>query len=136
MAIANYDINRSLKLLVLPGGYAICRTPPTEGIPQVPVGSNEFWSLTQTSDELSLICPERHVPGDIRAEPGWRVLKLDGVFAFTETGILASVLGPLGQAGIGILAISTFDTDYVMVKAERLANAIEVLQEAGHVVVP
>lgn len=101
-------------------------------MPDLPTDSDEFWSLTQTTDELSLVCPENHVRGDVRSENGWRVLKLEGTFPFEQTGVLSSVLSPLGEAGIGIFAISTFDTDYVLIKAGAIAAAVDVLQRAGH----
>ena len=68
----------------------------------------------------------------VRAEPGWRLLELAGPFGFAETGILASILDPLARAGVGILAVSTFDTDFVLVKDEALEAAIAALEEAGH----
>ena len=74
------------------------------------------------------------VPDGVRSESGWACLKLEGLFEFTMTGILASVLEPLKQMGIGIFAVSTFDTDYVLVKAAQLEMGIQALEAAAHTV--
>jgi hypothetical protein len=123
---------RSLRLRVEPGAYAICRILQAEEMPAVRFFGEEFFAVVTTAEEVSLICPEHAVREGVRVEHGWRLLKFDGVFGFDEVGVLASVLQPLAQAGIGILAASTFNTDYVLVKAERLEEAIQVLSGAGH----
>jgi len=120
-----------LVLQLLPGEFAVCRLPPTEPVPAW-AGSTVFSSVTRTSDELSIICPAASVPTNIKAERDWRLFKFQGPFAFTETGILASVLAPLAAAKIGILAIATFDTDYLLVKSPKVAEAQRVLSAAGH----
>lgn len=79
-----------------------------------------------------MVCPERSVPEDVRYEEGWRVLKLEGPFEFSEVGVLASVTAPLAEAVIAIFAVSTFDTDYVLVKKERLDLAVAALRERSH----
>ena len=122
-----------LTLQLLPGEFAVCRLPPAAPVPAW-AGSAVFSSVTRTGDELSIICPAAQVPADVKHEAGWRLLKIQGPFAFTETGILASVLAPLAAAQIGILAMATFDTDYVLVKAERLEAALATLATAGHTV--
>ena len=91
-----------------------------------------FFSVTRTGDELSVVCPEVVVPGDARSEGGWRALKLEGPFEFSEVGVLASVAAPLAEAGVGIFAVSTFDTDYVLVKEEQLSPAVAALRGRGH----
>ena len=80
------------------------------------------------------MCPAAQVPPGTQAERDWRLLKVAGPFAFGTVGILASVTGPLARAGISLLAVATFDTDYVLVKAERLDDALRVLEAAGHTV--
>jgi hypothetical protein len=122
-----------LTLQLLPGEFAVCRLPPVAPVPAW-AGSPVFSSVTRTGDELSIICPAAQVPADVKHEADWRLLKIQGPFAFTETGILASVLAPLAAAQIGILAVATFDTDYVLVKAERLEDAMRTLAAAGHIV--
>ena len=116
---------------ILPGEFAICRLPASAPLP-ARAGDSSFLSITRTTDELSIICPAGEIPADAKHERGWRVLKLRGPFPFTETGILASILTPLADAKIGILAVSTFDTDYVLVKAAQLDAAATALREAGH----
>lgn len=94
-----------------------------------------FFSATRTSDELSVVCDEGRVPADVRVERAWVGLKLEGPFPFAMTGVLASFLQPLAEAGISIFAVSTFDTDYVLVKREKLERAIAVLSTAGHAMI-
>lgn len=127
-----------LTLQLIPGEFAVCRLPATEPVPAwAGLGrhrlgaSGDFSSVTRTADELSILCPAAQVPAGVKHESGWRLLKLQGPFAFTETGILATVLAPLAVAKIGILATATFDTDYVFVKNGRLEEACRVLEGAG-----
>jgi hypothetical protein len=132
-----------LVLQVVAGEFAVCRLPATEpattaialatAVPQW-AHSPIFSSVTRTADELSILCPAAQVPAGVKHEAGWRLLKLQGPFAFTETGILAAVLAPLAAAKIGILATATFDTDYVLVKAARFEEACRVIKAAGHAV--
>lgn len=121
----------ALRLNVLEGRLAVCRLDPAEGIPAWATQA-DFFSVTRAPDELSVVCPEGNAPGDVRCEKGWRALQLAGPFAFSLTGVLASVLDPLARAGVSIFAVSTFDTDYVLVKEERLPAAVAALREAGH----
>ena len=123
----------ALTLQLIPGEFAVCRLPATEPVPAW-AGSAVFSSVTPTADELSILCPAAQVPAGVKHEAGWRLLKLQGPFAFTETGILAAVLAPLAAARIGILATATFDTDYVLVKAARFEEACGVIKAAGHAV--
>ncbi len=95
-------------------------------------GGGGFLSLTRTADETSVVCAQDAVPANVAAEPGWRALKLLGPFDFGEVGILAAVASPLADAGVPIFAVSTFDTDYVLVKQDRLPDAIRALEAAGH----
>ncbi len=94
--------------------------------------SGGFFCVTRTDDELSVVCPEEVVPEDVRSEGGWRALKLEGPFEFSEVGVLDSVAAPLAEAGVGIFAVSTFDTDYVLVKKEYLQSAVAALRGRGH----
>lgn len=121
----------SLRLHLLDGAYAVCQLEPTSPIPTWADGDG-FATISRTTEELSVVCPESRVPAEIKAERGWRALKLEGPFEFTLTGILASVLNPLAEAKIGIFALSTYCTDYVMVKSGQLEAALEALQSAGH----
>jgi len=94
----------------------------------------EFVSITHTADELSIVCADDHVPGDVKADREWRALKVEGPLDLALTGVLASLADPLARAQINIFAISTFDTDYLLVKGYNLLRACDVLRQAGHVV--
>lgn len=118
-------------LSVLPGEYAVVQLPPLATIPAWALQS-DFLSLTRTDEELSLVVEAGRVPEGIRAEAGWAALKLHGPFDFALTGILAGVLNPLAAAGVGIFALSTFNTDYVLVKRAQLEAALGALRGAGH----
>jgi hypothetical protein len=120
-----------LAFSVLPGRFAIARLETTSPIPTWALG-REFFSVTRTPEELSIVAPEKAVPARVRAARGWRVLKLDGPFEFSAVGVLAAVTGPLAEAGISLFAIATFDTDYVLVKEENLESAVDALERAGH----
>jgi hypothetical protein len=88
--------------------------------------------VTRTADELSIVCPARQVPAEVQHEDDWTCLKLEGPFPFSETGVLVSFVQPLSARAIPIFAISTFDTDYVLVKEAWVERTLEALREAGH----
>ena len=123
--------NPSLTLTTLDARLAVCRLDPADGIPPWATAASLF-SVTRTTDELSIVCPEELVPAEIKYESGWRVLKLEGPFEFSLVGVLSSVAAPLAEAGVGIFAISTYDTDYVLVKDAHLELATAALRERGH----
>ena len=116
---------------MLEGELAVCRLAPDAPIPDI-AGNAELVSFTRTRAELSVVCPTEAAPQGATVEPGWRALGVVGPLDFALTGILASLAGPLAAAGVSIFAISTYDTDYVLVRAERLDAAIEALRAAGH----
>jgi uncharacterized protein len=120
-----------LKFLKLPGVYAVVHLASDAAMPDY-AGAGDFISVTRTPDELSIVCPIENVPN--RAEPGprWICLKLEGPFPFSQTGVLLSFIEPLSNNGIPIFAISTYDTDYVLVQGEFAARALASLQAAGH----
>lgn len=119
-------------LVVLAGHYAVCRL--AVGTPVPAWARGEFFSVTSTPDEMSVMCPADVVPEEVLAERNWRVLKLVGPFPFSSVGVLASIAGPLAQAGISLLVVSTYDTDYLLIKADTLSAALRALQGAGHAV--
>lgn len=120
------------RLQLLPQRLAVTRRPPGDAVPDWFPGHG-LRHATWATDELSLLCEEADVPADEpHAERGWRAFKLQGPFDFALTGILLSVLQPLAAAGIGIFAVSTFDTDYVLVKAAQLDAALAALRGHGH----
>ena len=121
----------TLRLSVLHDRLAVCRLEPSAEIPPWATGA-PFFCVTRTPEELSVVCLEERVPAGITCESGWRALKLEGPFGFGLTGVLASVAAPLARCEVGILAIATYDTDYVLVKEEQLGPAIAALRESGH----
>ena len=123
------------RLVTMPGRFAICRLPADAVLPAW-TGSSTFASITRTPDELSIVCDEESVPEGARAETGWNLLKVEGPLDFSAVGIVASLTAPIAAAGISIFVISTFDTDYLLVKAENLDTAADALRRAGHAVHP
>lgn len=124
-----------LRLSLLPQTYVIARLPAGAPVPAGVLEAAGFVSVSRTADELSIVCPQEAAPPAPKVDGGWRALKLHGPFAFDETGILAALLSPLADARIGIFAVSTFDTDYLLVKAADLPRALATLGAAGHVLV-
>lgn len=118
-------------LRLLPHRLAIYRLSPSDAIPAWAT-SGPFFSVTRTGDELSIVCAQAIAPPETKCETGWRAFQVAGPLDFSLTGILSSLAAPLAAAGIGIFAISTFDTDYVLLKEERVSSAMEVLRAAGH----
>jgi hypothetical protein len=122
-----------LTLVPLDGTFAVCRLDPGSPVPAWATGA--FVSATRTAEELSVVCADDAVPDGVRCERGWRAWRIAGTFDLnTATGVLASVTGPLAEAGIGLFAVSTFDTDYLLVKAENAARATEALRRHGHTI--
>jgi len=118
-----------LALSVLPGKYAIFRLLPEAPLPRWAKGG--LVSVTRTSEELSVVCEQRHVPPAAFCDKDWRCLKVKGPLDLSLTGVMASLTAPLAQAGIAVLAISTYDTDYLLVKERDLDAAIRALHDAG-----
>ncbi|HAQ88674.1 MAG TPA: ACT domain-containing protein [Pseudomonas sp.] len=117
---------------VLPQNFVIAQLERDADLPNEVLAAPGFMSITRTDDELSIVCAEGAATGLARVDSDWRVIKVQGPFAFDQTGVLASLLDPLAAAAIGIFAVSTFDTDYILVKSINLENAVEVLKDAGH----
>lgn len=126
--------NHSLRVHVLPGRYAACRLEAHVPIPDWARGPS-FVSITRTPDELSIVCEEANVPRGQRAERGYAMLMIEGPLAPEMVGVLVSLITPLAEAGVPIFAISTFDTDYVLVRASQLDRALDAIRGAGHTVV-
>lgn len=119
-----------LKFRWLPGVYAIVRLAPDATVPDWAT-KGEFTSITRTTEELSIVCPADSLPREVDSQHHWICLKLEGPFPFSLTGVLLSFIEPLSRKDIPIFAISTFDTDYILIQ-EEFAWALEVLREAGH----
>jgi hypothetical protein len=98
------------------------------------LGGSGFLSVTRTQNELSVVCKEAVVPEGVHAERNRRLMQIEGPLAFTLAGVLASVAAPLANAGISIFAVSTYDTDYLLVSEQDLQQAIQALEAAGHAI--
>jgi hypothetical protein len=120
-----------VRLTTLDELYAIVRLDPDARIPEW-VDGGRFWSVTRSESELSVVCRQDDVPAGASAERGWIALRLAGPLDFTLTGVVASLCMPLAEARIPIFVLSTFETDYLLVREGDLARSIEVLREAGH----
>lgn len=122
-----------LDLDLLPEEYAVCRLPAGSPLPS---GLSEVGfgvvSVTWSADEVSVVCPVDRVPSGATAESPWRCLRVVGPLDFALTGVLASLVAPLAEARVNIIAFSTYDTDYVLVPGVRLDEAIATLTKAGH----
>jgi hypothetical protein len=127
-------VSKDLKLQLLPDRLAVCRLDATDESP-LRARSGVF-SVTRTADELSVVCPEEDAPEGAEISGGWRALKVDGPLDHTATGILASIAGPLAEAGVALFPLATFDTDYVLVQEDDVDRATGALEAAGHHIAP
>jgi uncharacterized protein len=125
---------RRVRLRLLPETLAICRLDSDADIPSW-LPRRGLSAVLRTAEELAIYAAEDVVPQDVQAARGWRALELMGPFDFSETGVIASVAGPLAEAGISISILATYDTDYLFVREEALEDAVEVLSAAGHRIV-
>jgi nitrilase len=123
----------SLMLLEVAGLFAVCKLPSGSAIPAWATAGDVF-SVTRTADELSVVCRQEAVPAGTHCEAGWRCVRVAGSMPFTLVGVLASLTTPVARAGVGVFAVSTFDTDYLLVKAEQFPEAVAALRAAGHLV--
>ena|SRR2546430_1177760 len=124
---------RQLELTLLPERFAISRLAAEAAIPDWAT-QGPFFSVTRTGDELSIVTELSRVPVGVASQAGWRVLKVHGPFVLSEIGVLAALATPLAEARVSLFAISTFDTDYLLVASETLSGAITALERAGHTV--
>jgi hypothetical protein len=122
----------------LPETYSIVRLRASQPLPPWALRSLDselLFSITRLSDELSIVCPARCIPsGEFTRSDGWRALRFDGPLDLTATGILASVVRPLAEAGVSVFALATYDTDLILIRDEQLPQAVRALNEAGHAV--
>jgi hypothetical protein len=128
------ESNRRFVLTVLSESLSIARLPADSALP-LWATQGQFFSVTRTPDELSVVCSPDHIPAGVAAETGWRALKVKGPFALSEVGVLATLSAALAAAGMSLFAISTFDTDYLLVHEKQMHAAITALRSAGHRVV-
>jgi hypothetical protein len=124
---------RDLKLCltVLPEPMAICKLAPTASVAEW-ASAGKFLSITWTTSELSIVCPAAQVPDGITHVRGWRCIKVEDPLDFSQTGVLAALALPLAHAEVSIFALSTYDSDYVLVHGDSLEKAIFALTQAGH----
>jgi hypothetical protein len=118
------------------GTYAVARLAPDTAVPAWAGDAGGFVSITRTPDELSIVCTEAAVPSGVLVERGWALLKIAGPLAFGEIGVLASVAAPLAAARISLFVVSTFDTDYILIKSAQADAACRELIAAGHELAP
>jgi len=121
----------SLDLTILPDELSICRLPAQSEMPAWAV-SRGLTSVSWTAHETSVVCASSVVPAGVQADAGWRAFAVAGPLDLRLTGILLSIAQPLADAGVGVFAVSTYDTDYVLVKQSSLDAAIAALTAFGH----
>jgi hypothetical protein len=117
-------------LTLLPTALAVCRLPPGSAAPPW-LGAGPLCSITWTDAETSVVSPDADVPPTVRAERGWRAFRVEGPLDFALTGVLAGLTAPLAAAGVPVFALSTFDTDYLLVRVAAAERAAEALRSAG-----
>ncbi len=118
-------------LCLLDPAFAIYRLDPRADLPPwLPRG--QLTSVTRTTSELSIVCPQQAVAEGVRCEPGWRALEVQGPLEFSLVGVVASLTQPLAEAGVSVFVLSTFDTDYVLVREADLPKAVAALRASGH----
>lgn len=115
-----------LTIRLLEEKYGVCRLNNNESIPEW-IKNSDFFSITKTFDELSIVCLEKDIPDEVKCEKEWRILKVEGQLDFSLVGILSSISTILAKSGISIFAISTYDTDYILVKEKDVDNAMKAL---------
>ena len=129
--ISSADYPQALRLLEAP--FAICHLPPGEPLPPLWELDTEFLSVTRTPREITVICPESAVPTAVHAEDGWRALVVEAPFELASAvGVLAALTRPIAAAGIALFAVSTWRTDFILVRNDRLPEAVGALRAAGH----
>jgi len=127
----NATVDKRFELFLLPGRMAICRLDPEDESPPW-AGPGVFSSVTRTKAELTVVCQEENVPAGITCNKNWRGLRIGGVLDFSETGILSSLTAPLAGEGIPVYALSTYSTDFILIKEEDLSRAVFALSQEGH----
>jgi hypothetical protein len=120
-----------LTLLEVAGRFAVCKLAPGSAMPAWATAGGVF-SVTSTLDELSVVCRQELVPAGAQAEIGWRCLRVAGTMPFTLVGVLASLTGPVAAVGVGVFAVSKFDTVYLFIKEAEFQMAVAALRRAGH----
>lgn len=125
-------MSKNLNFKVLKGLYSVCRLDNGVEIPEW-VNKSEFYSITKTDNELSIVCCQEGLPEFVKSEKDWKIISIDGQLDFSLIGIISKISSLLAQNGISIFVISTFDTDYFMVKEENFDKTVELLKIIGSV---
>ncbi|SDS92653.1 hypothetical protein SAMN05444162_2622 [Paenibacillaceae bacterium GAS479] len=122
-----------MNLALMDSTFAIVKLPSNAEVPSW-ADQGEFYSITRTSEELSIVCSTSVIPNNTEGEieQDWKCIKVEGVLDFGLTGILASLANPLAEQEISIFAISTFNTDYLLIKQHSIDKAKAALEKAGH----
>jgi hypothetical protein len=123
--------DKTLSLQLLPQDLAICRLDPERPVPE-DLKEAPFYSVTKTADEFSVVCPQSAVPEEAKVERGWKALKVEGPLDFATTGVLADLTKWLAEANISVFALSTYDTDYLLIRNTDVPAAVSALRAAGH----
>ncbi len=124
---------QDLPLVILPDRLAICRLAADAALPEW-ARPGDLLAFIRSRDELTVVCVERLVPPEAVAERGWRAIQVQGPLDFALTGVLSAIAAPLAKAGVSIFAISTYSTDYILVKEDVLERANLALTQAGFLV--
>jgi hypothetical protein len=120
-----------VQLYALDDLYAVVRLEPDADIPSW-ARTGHFWSVTRSDSELSVVCPQEQVPSDASAERGWCAFEVAGPLDFSLTGVVASLVTPLADEDIPLFVVSTFETDYLLVREHDLHRSVAALTSAGH----
>jgi hypothetical protein len=131
--VSNLVLSGQLALLVLGEHFAVCRLDRSAAVPAWAT-AGAFSSVTRTADELSVVRAEAAVANGVKCARGWRCLRVTGTIELSAVGVFAALTVPLADAGVSVFAVSTFDTDYLLVKDRDLPAALEALRRAGHVI--
>ena len=124
-------MSKSFVISVLKEDYKVCRLNAFDGIPEW-VLETPLSSITRTAEELSIVCPTQVAPDKLKCEQEWKCLKIHGPLGFDEVGIISSLTKVLADAKISVFVLSTFDTDYILVKRMNIQKATKVLSDQGH----
>jgi uncharacterized protein len=130
----NIDIQQ-LKFLLRPESFCVYRLPPDRAVDFDRLRSVSWYSITRTDEELSIVVPCDFDPGPGECDSGWSCLRIAGKLEFGLVGVISGVSRVLADAGVGIFTVSTYDTDYILVKSTDIKTAVRALSDAGHDVV-
>jgi hypothetical protein len=122
---------RQLKLSLLNETYGICAFESDAPIPDWAVAAS-LCSITRTEKELTVVCSQKIIPAGVKHESGWRCFRVDGSFDLNQMGVISSLASPLAKAGVSIFVVSSYDTDYILVKEQNVEQAVAVLSGDGH----